>query len=359
MAGWRRRWTGFAAATPTKTVLAALVLGLGLAVVVRLPAGTGPGESGARHVDGPGPEPASVSVRPVREGLAAGDPLVMPSGRMTAPSGLLPSPPGILHFPARDGVVPAGPPAPVAPADGPVLPSPTAPPPMAPLAQYPREWHEFYFTRAAYSSYGRGGWGRGQSWAIDYPKADIQFLTVLKRLTNLDAYDDENAVALTDPRIRNFPFLYALEVGYMSMSQPEVEGLRDYLLAGGFLVIDDFWGSQEWAQFEFQMKLVFPERPIIDLDLDHAVFNTFYEIDEILQVPAYRRYYGGQTWERDGYVPFVKGIEDDEGRLMVIINWNTDLGDAWEWAEQPDYPVPYSTFAFQMGVNMIVYAMTH
>ena len=316
----------------TKPVLAALVLGLGLAGVVWLPVETGPGETGARHVDGPDPGPASVSVRPAPEGLIGADPRALPPGSMAAPSDLLASSPGILRFPATDDVV----------------------------AQYPSEWHEFYFTRAAYSSYGRGGFGgRGRSWAIDYPKADIQFLTVLKRLTNLDAYDDENAVLLTDPRIRNFPFLYALEVGYMSMSQPEVEGLRDYLLAGGFLVIDDFWGSQEWAQFEFQMKLVFPERPIIDLELDHAVFNTFYEIDEILQVPAYRRYYGGQTWERDGYVPFVKGIEDDEGRLMVIINWNTDLGDAWEWAEQPDYPVPYSTFAFQMGVNMIVYAMTH
>ena len=321
-------------AAAARPVIAAPILVFGLAAVVWLSVETRAGTSGVRHADGPDP------------------------------SGLFASPPGILRFPAPDGVVPEGAPAafapaPVASAGGPVLPSSAAPPAMGPLAQYPREWHEFYFTRAAYSSYGRGWGGRGQSWAIDYPKADIQFLTVLKRLTNLDAYDDENAVALTDPRIRNFPFLYALEVGYMSMSEPEIQGLRDYLLAGGFLVIDDFWGSQEWAQFEFQMKLVFPEKPIIDLDLDHAVFNTFYEIDEILQVPAYRRYYGGQTWERDGYVPFVKGIEDDEGRLMVIINWNTDLGDAWEWAEQPDYPVPYSTFAFQMGVNMIVYAMTH
>lgn len=220
------------------------------------------------------------------------------------------------------------------------------------------EWHEFYFTRAIYSS-GGYGWGRGNSWAIDFPKSDRQFMTVLKRLTNLDAFDWENAVRLDNPAIRRFPFLYALEVGYMSLRDEEIEGLRDYLKAGGFLVIDDFWGSREWAQFEYQMGLVFPNHPIIDLDLDHPVFNTFYEIDEILQVPAYGRYWGGRTSERDGYVPYVKGIEDDDGRLMVIINWNTDLGDAWEWAEQPDYPLQYSTFAFQMGVNMIVYAMSH
>ena len=326
MAGWRRMWP----------VLAVLALVLGLAAVVRLP---------GRPVRSAHPEPATASVRPAGEGIGE-------TGSMTAPSALFAAPPGVLRFGGSTAVVPGGGPA----AGG----APAAAPPVAPLPQYPREWHEFYFTRAAYSSYGRGGWGgRGQSWAIDYPKADRQFLTVLKRLTNLDAYDDENAIALNDPRIRHFPFLYALEVGYMSMSEAEVEGLRDYLLAGGFLVIDDFWGSQEWAQFEFQMKLVFPEKQIIDLDLDHTVFNTFYEIDEILQVPAYGRYFGGQTWERDGYEPFVKGIENDDGRLMVIINWNTDLGDAWEWAEQPDYPVPYSTFAFQMGVNMIVYAMTH
>ncbi|MGI9629123.1 MAG: DUF4159 domain-containing protein [Longimicrobiales bacterium] len=221
----------------------------------------------------------------------------------------------------------------------------------------PSEWHEFYFTRAAYSS--GGGFGRrGASWATDYPKADRQFLTVLKRLTNLDAFGGEHAMLLTEPTLRRFPFLYALEVGRMNMGPAEIEALRGYLEAGGFLVIDDFWGTREWLQFEYQMGLVFPNRPIIDLDLDHPVFSTYYDIDEILQVPAYGNYRGG-TYERDGYVPHVRGIEDEDGRLMVMINWNTDLGDAWEWAEQPDYPLQYSTFAYQMGVNMIVYAMSH
>ena len=224
----------------------------------------------------------------------------------------------------------------------------------------PAEWHEFYFTRAAYSSY-RRGWGRrGGAWATDYPKADRQFLTVLRRLTNLDAFECENAVLLDDPRLRRYPFLYALEVGYMSLTQPEIEGLRDYLAAGGTLIIDDFWGTREWLQFEYQMSLVLPGRPIVDLPIEHPLFTAFYEIDEVLQVPAFRRgYYGGDYSERDGFVPYVKGIVDDDGRLMVVINWNTDLGDAWEWAEQPTYPLDRSTFAYQMGVNMIVYAMSH
>jgi hypothetical protein len=107
------------------------------------------------------------------------------------------------------------------------------------------------------------------------------------------------------------------------------------------------------------MSLVFPDRPIVELGLDHPVFNTFYEIEEVLQVPAYGRFQYGGTSERDGFVPYVRGILDDDGRLMVMINWNTDMGDAWEWAEQPDYPLQFSTFAYQMGVNMIVYAMSH
>jgi hypothetical protein len=226
----------------------------------------------------------------------------------------------------------------------------------------PPEPRAFFFTRAIYTDYGRGwggGGGRG-SWAIDFPKADRQFLVVLRRLTNLDAYEYENAVRLDDPALRRYPFLYALEVGRMSLTQDEVRGLRDYLNAGGFLVIDDFWGEREWANFEAEMARVLPGRPIVDLPRDHAIFRSFYDIDEILQVPNVRNgMRGGPTWECFGCEPAVRGIFDDDGRLMVVIHWNTDLGDAWEWAENPFYPLRYSTFAYQMGVNMIVYAMSH
>ena len=218
--------------------------------------------------------------------------------------------------------------------------------------------HSFYFTRVAYSS-GGGGFRRSASWATDYPKADQQFLVVVRRLLGIDAYPYEHALALDDPAIRRFPFLYALEVGYMNLSEPEVRNLREYLLAGGFLVIDDFWGSYEWANFEREIRRVLPEYPIVDLPLDHPVFQTFYQIKEILQVPSINNIRVGRTSERDGYVPYARGILDEKGRLMVVINWNTDLGDAWEWAEQPDYPLKYSTFAYQMGVNFIVYAMSH
>jgi len=219
--------------------------------------------------------------------------------------------------------------------------------------------HEFYFTRAIYSG---GGFGRrrgGSSWAVDYPKADIQFLWGLKRLTNIDAYEWQNAVLLTDPNLRRFPFLYMLEVGSMHLPPDEVESLRGYLLAGGFLFVDDFWGTWEWQNFEYEIHQVLPEYEIVELPADHPLLSTFYVIDEILQVPNVGNARRGVTSEQDGYVPHMRAIFDDSGRLLVLINWNTDLGDAWEWAEDPWYPLKYSNFAYQVAVNAIIYSMSH
>ncbi len=230
----------------------------------------------------------------------------------------------------------------------------------APQTQMDGIPREFYFARLAYNGFG-GFYGRGGSWATDYPKADQIFLSFIDRLLpNLDAYEREFVMQVNNPDVRRFPLLYALEVGRMSLTPPEIVGLRDYLLAGGFLIIDDFWGTQEWQQFEYQMRQVLPDHQIVDLDIDHPIFTTFYEIDEIIQVPNVGQgVRGGRTYERDGIIPQVKGIHDENGRLMVIINWNTDLGDAWEWADDPYYPLKYSTYAYEMGVNFIVYAMSH
>jgi hypothetical protein len=241
------------------------------------------------------------------------------------------------------------------------------------VGRAPDRFYEFYFTRARYSDGGGGrgfrGRNRGGEWDMDYPKADCQFISVVKRLAGLDMFDDSNAIRLDDPDLRRYPFLYALEVGRnggMNLSEEEVAGLRDYLAAGGYLVIDDFWGTEEWRNFESEIQRVLPGRPIVDIPLDHPIFRIFYEITEIKQVPIVGNaeavalgFPGAVTYERDGYVPHVRGIFDDDGRPMVIINWNTDLGDAWEWAESPYYPLEYSTFAFQLGVNLVLYGMTH
>lgn len=217
---------------------------------------------------------------------------------------------------------------------------------------------EFFFLRGIYGGGGLGDddWGR---WAIDYPKADQQFLVALRRLSIVDAYPREFALELDSPALRDHPFVYILEVGGLSLDDRQAQLLRDYLLSGGFLVVDDFWGSWAWRNFERQMRRVFPDRRLVDVPLDHPVFHAFYDIESIIQVPNIRQGSGGPTHEGDGIVPRVRGIFDDQGRLMVLANWNTDLGDAWEWADSPTYLLRYSTFAYEMGVNFVIYAMSY
>ena len=222
------------------------------------------------------------------------------------------------------------------------------------LGQQPTGPSEFYFTRGVYSS----PWRRW-SWATDFPKADRQFMAAVNTLVDISASEFENAVRLDDPNLRRFPFLYMLEIAGMSLTPPEVEGLSDYLRAGGFLVVDDFWGTYAFANLEQEMRRVLPEYSIVEIPSDHPIFNMVYRIEEVIQVPAIGNYYGGRTWEGDGYEAFARGIFDEKGRLMVVINGNTDLGDAWEWFERPEYPLQFSSFAVQMGVNFIVYSMSH
>jgi hypothetical protein len=226
------------------------------------------------------------------------------------------------------------------------------------IADSARPIHEFTFARAAYTGAGsRRGY---RAWSTDFPKADRQFLIGVRRLTNIDASPNEMPVRLDDPGLRSFPFLYAVEVGWMSLTKPEVAGLQAYLRAGGFLVVDDFWGTAEWNSFERQIRRVLPDRAIVEIPPEHAVFRSLYEVDHIVQVPNIGQgIAGGRTWERDGYQPRILGIFDEADRLMVAIVWNSDLGDAWEWADHPLYPLSFSTFAFEMGINFIVYGMSH
>jgi len=234
--------------------------------------------------------------------------------------------------------------------------------------------HGFYLARAIYSGGGRGGFGGfggggrgGNSWAIDYPTADRVMTRIATRLSNLDACEWETPLSLADPDLRRHPFLYTVEWGRANLTEQEVDGLRGYLLAGGFLMIDDFWGTEEWRTFEAQMRRVLPEHAIVDVPRDHAIFRAYYEIDEdIVQVPNIgngravgRGIPGARTWERDGYEAQLRGIFDESGRLIVAINWNTDLGDALEWAESPEYPLVFSTFASRLFLNLIIYAMAY
>jgi Domain of unknown function (DUF4159) len=162
-----------------------------------------------------------------------------------------------------------------------------------------------------------------------------------------------------DESLFDYPWLYAVEVGSWMLSDEEAARLRDYLLRGGFLVVDDFHGSMEWAGFVQSMSRVFPDRAIVEIPIEDAVFHLAYDLPEQIQIPGIQSLYSGLTYERDGYTPHWRGIYDDEGRLMVVINFNMDLGDAWEHADVPEYALQYTTRAYKYAINYILYAMTH
>lgn len=216
--------------------------------------------------------------------------------------------------------------------------------------------HEFSFTRLMYSDAGYSDWPR---WQADWPEAETHFLQGLERLTRIDTDPEGRLIRLNDPDLFDYPWIYAVEVGSLLVSETEAANLREYLLRGGFLMVDDFHGPWQWQNFEDAMKQVFPERPIVELTDDDEIFHVLYDLDERKQIPGLRALRMGRTWEEGGNLPYWRGIMDDEGRVMVAINFNMDMGDAWEHADWPEYPEPYSALAYRFGVNYIVYAMTH
>ena len=224
---------------------------------------------------------------------------------------------------------------------------------------------EFQFVRLAYSAnqYGRGrgrGWGRQrQMWQTDWPDAEHHFLRGVNRLTTVAAAEEGLVMIPLDADIYDYPWIYAVEVGYWHLNEQEAARLRDYLLRGGFLMVDDFHGSFEWAMFKASMDRVFPDRPIVDIAEGDEAFHVLYDLDQRIQIPSRMFIYSGQTWERDGITPHWRGIYDDQGRLMVAINHNMDIGDAWEHADWPDYPENMTALAYRFGINYLIYAMTH
>jgi hypothetical protein len=218
--------------------------------------------------------------------------------------------------------------------------------------------HEFTFGRLIYRTEGRRyGWPFG--WDTDYPKADRQFMMGVKRMSLVQGGDGPVTIPIMDPRLFDYPWIYAVEVGFMVFDDQEAERLREYLLRGGFFVADDFHGAFEWAHFEQEMRKVFPDRPIVEIELDDPIFHCFFDITEKIQLPVVSYVRSGITYEKGGITPHHRGIYDDKGRLMVMINFNMDTGDAWEWADLPEYPEKFSGQAYRLGLNYIVYAMTH
>lgn len=221
---------------------------------------------------------------------------------------------------------------------------------------FPPGWNDGYRGRFD------GDWRQGLSlWTQDYPRADRHFSQAVRRLTRIQVRSVEQPVNLDEgDEVYNWPWLYAVQVGEWGITDQQAHELRDYLLRGGFFMADDFHGAVEWGVFEESMKRVFPDRPIVDLGDKDSIFHTVYDLDDRFQVP-------GQAHLRLGYKNGGDGgkgdhwraILDDKGRVMVAISYNSDLGDAWEWADDPYYPEQFANLAIRVGVNYVVYAMTH
>jgi len=208
-----------------------------------------------------------------------------------------------------------------------------------------------------------GDWREGLSlWTQDYPRADRHFSQAVRRLSRVHVRSVEQPVNLEDgDDVYNWPWLYAVQVGEWGLTNGEAKILRDYLLRGGFFMADDLHGVDEWGEFQRAMEQVFPDRSIVEVDDKDIIFHTVYDIDQKYQVPGEAHLRAGYK-SNNGYSAFGahwRAIYDDKGRIMVAISYNSDLGDAWEWADDPGYPERFSDLAIRLGVNYIVYAMSH
>jgi len=248
----------------------------------------------------------------------------------------------------------------------------------------PPDWQEkaeWIFARLMYPEHPNalfGGWGRfgrgrlqldwrqgGTSWTQDYPRADRHFAQALRRLTRIHVRSVEQPVDPDDTGdFYNWPWMNAGEMGDWKLTHAQAGVLREYLLRGGFLMLDDFWGAEEYARFDESMRLVFPDRPVVEMPSGDPIFHSVYNLDERFQVPGQwglGGFRGGGMYRQRamGTVAHWYGIYDDKGRVMVAMSFNSDLGDSWEWADDPGYPEKYSALGIRIGVNYVVYAMTH
>jgi len=212
---------------------------------------------------------------------------------------------------------------------------------------------EWAFARLKYPSW------RTYNWTTDWPKADRHFVQGVRRLTRLHTRSMEQFVDVDTDELYNWPWVYAVEVGRWELTDAQCQRMRDYLLRGGFLMVDDFHGTQEWEGFMGSMSRIFPDRPIVELENKEQIFHVIYDLDERVQIPGTAALYRGVTYEKDGIIPRWRAIMDDKGRVMVAICHNMDLGDAWEHADNPRYPENMTSLAYRIGINYIVYSMSH
>jgi hypothetical protein len=233
---------------------------------------------------------------------------------------------------------------------------------------YPQNPHSARFGGRGARFGGRDWRQGGTSWTQDYPRADRHFAQALRRLTRLNVRSVEQPVNLDDgDDVFNWPWLAAGEMGDWLLTDAQVAKLRDYLLRGGFLYLDDFWGPDEFASFNETMSRVFPDREIVEIENKDQIFHTVYDLNDRYQILGEwslgrRGGFGGRGGMNNrvaGTHAEWKGIYDDHNRLMVAMTFNSDVGDSWEWADDPEYPEKYSALGIRVGVNYVTYALTH
>ncbi len=223
---------------------------------------------------------------------------------------------------------------------------------------------QWTFVRIRYTAWTmRGRYGASiydEPWAIDYSAAEQNLTRRLRTVTAIDA-GDPIVMQIDDPRLYLYPWIYIVEGGNLRLKDTEVPILRGFLLKGGTLTFDDFHGPIEWANVEKELKRVFPERTIVELAPDHPIYRSFYTLESFPQTPGLGAFLQARTWEKGGFVAHLRAILDDAGRPMVLINWNTDMGDGMEWSNATEYPgyVKFTANAYRMMINEIVYSLTH
>jgi len=222
------------------------------------------------------------------------------------------------------------------------------------------------FVRIKYNSYDNEGgpasrlayWD--EPWAIDGPAAEQNLTRRLKSVTAIDV-GDPIVMTLEDPKLWEHPWIYMVEPSNLVLKDTEVPILREFLLRGGSLTFDDFHGPYEWQLTAAQLQRVFPDREIVEIAPPHPIYTCFYRIDKYPQIPGLGSFLSGRTWEKGGFTPHLRGILDDRGRPMVLINWNTDMGDGVEWSNAAEYPgyLKWTAQAYQMLINEVIYTLTH
>lgn len=223
---------------------------------------------------------------------------------------------------------------------------------------------QWRFVRIKYTAFTTDGRSQpdywGDPWAIDGPAAEQNLSRRLRTATAIEV-NDPIVLTLEDPKLWDQGWIYFVEPGNLRLKDEEVSILREFLLRGGTATFDDFHGPYEWDNFAGEMRRVFPDREPVELEPPHPIYTCFYNIPAYPQIPGLGSFFAGRTWEKGGFVPHLRAILDDRGRPMVLVNWNTDMGDGVEWSNAEEYPsyVKYTAEAYRMFINEITYSLTH